>query len=256
MTAIKVAALLVLPAAACFCQDGCTRDEGYELCTSHSLSGFVAYTNTAEPTPGVSIQLWSKGWERLLDSTTTDDGGFFSLGDHPEGAYDLIADRKCWIHQKMIVNVSRKSKEELDFISDAEGDCSASQEGAAVRTAGRSITGWECANRTDLARNRSGELVWLEPGDLNRRITRRESPGAPSVVHSDQPEIRSDVSLDLVIGPDGAVCCMRVNAGDPLAVAPVIMAVRSWQFKPFTSHGRSSPVLAHVVVPYAYKPSH
>jgi Gram-negative bacterial TonB protein C-terminal len=53
-----------------------------------------------------------------------------------------------------------------------------------------------------------------------------------------QREIRGDVGVDVLVGPDGTVICTSGYMGHPMVVKDVEEAVRQWKFKPLTENNK------------------
>jgi len=51
-----------------------------EISVSRALAGHVLVWGTDEPASGVTVELCSPDWKRVLASTKTDEKGYFSLG--------------------------------------------------------------------------------------------------------------------------------------------------------------------------------
>lgn len=84
------------------------------------LRGFVGYTNTGEPVKDMLIECYASGWSKPVASTTSDASGLFSLPGLPEGTYNLKASKPGWATIKVVVNVTRKSKNFLDLVEELE----------------------------------------------------------------------------------------------------------------------------------------
>jgi hypothetical protein len=62
--------------------DGCARDDACrpeEVSVSRALAGHVAVLGTEEPASGVTVELCSPDWKKIIAATKTDDEGHFSF---------------------------------------------------------------------------------------------------------------------------------------------------------------------------------
>ncbi len=53
-----------------------------------------------------------------------------------------------------------------------------------------------------------------------------------------QRDIRGDVGVDVLVGPDGAVICTAGYLGHPMVLKDVEEAVRRWKFKPLKENNK------------------
>jgi hypothetical protein len=53
-----------------------------------------------------------------------------------------------------------------------------------------------------------------------------------------QRDIRGDVGMDVLVGPDGAVICTAGFLGHPMVVKDVEEAVRHWKFEPLKENNK------------------
>lgn len=53
-----------------------------------------------------------------------------------------------------------------------------------------------------------------------------------------QRDIRGDVGVDVLVGPDGAVICTAGYLGHPMVLKDVEEAVRQWKFKPLIENNK------------------
>ncbi len=63
---------------------------------------------------------------------------------------------------------------------------------------------------------------------MKARATQRVDLSGPAK----QRDIRGDVGVDVLVGPDGAVICTAGYLGHPIVLKDVEEAVRRWKFKP------------------------
>ena len=88
---------------------------------ARALSGWVLYTNTGTPMSSVAVERWTAGWKKVIESTKTDEKGFFKLSAVPEGTYWLTTRRKDLGCDRIIVRVRKNSENKLlSLITEAE----------------------------------------------------------------------------------------------------------------------------------------
>jgi len=212
----------------------CLWSAGAEYVTARSLSGFVGYTNTGTPTPGVVVERRSHDWKRVLAARTTDSQGRFSFGSVPAGTYYLRAYKRCMIDERQIVRVRAEGPDEISFVAEAgSGECLMQE----------SLPNW-CETTELPLRDAGGTFVWIGLKDVNARRLSKTSIGCPAL-DGDQ---RGDVEIQLLIGIDGAVSCARAAPGDLRKSSAVIDTVRTWRFKPYEYEGRNTAVFGYLVV--------
>jgi hypothetical protein len=56
-----------------------------KISVSRTLAGQVLVAGTDEPASGVTVELRSSDWKKVLASTKTDEKGYFLLGRQPAG---------------------------------------------------------------------------------------------------------------------------------------------------------------------------
>jgi len=71
---------------------------------------------------------------------------------------------------------------------------------------------------------------------MKARATKRVDLAGPAK----QRDIRGDVGVDILVGPDGSVICAVGFHGHPMLLKDVEEAVRQWKFKPLNE--RNKPV--------------
>jgi hypothetical protein len=68
----------------------------------------------------------------------------------------------------------------------------------------------------------------------NARATQKVDLSGPAK----QRDIRGDVSVYVLVGPDGAVICTSGYLGHPMVLKDVEEAVRQWKFKPLKENNK------------------
>ena len=80
---------------------------------TRSLSGHVYFGDPQVPASGAHVELCSDDWKTILDSTTTDSNGAFSLTERP-GKLFFIRISAHGVNQNLIrVRVSKRAKHDL-----------------------------------------------------------------------------------------------------------------------------------------------
>ena len=98
--------------------------------------------------------------------------------------------------------------------------------------------------RTDL----SGQPVQLlTPAVACGLLLAAQAPEYPTLASLTQLE--GEVSLQIVISPQGTVTVARILDGPPLLRAAAERAVRQWRFRPYTRNGRVLEAEARVALP-------
>ena len=86
-----------------------------EISVSRALAGHVLVWGTDEPASGVTVELCSPDWKRVLASTKTDGKGYFSLGKRPKGRlfYIRVSAPGMNIHELRVRLNKRAAQDEL-----------------------------------------------------------------------------------------------------------------------------------------------
>jgi hypothetical protein len=69
---------------------------------------------------------------------------------------------------------------------------------------------------------------------MKARATQRVDLSGPAK----QRDIRGNVGVDVLVGPDGAVICTAGYLGHPMVLKDVEEAVRQWKFKPLKENNQ------------------
>jgi hypothetical protein len=85
-----------------------------EVSVSRALAGHVAVLGTGEPASGVTVELCSPDWKRVLTSTKTDEKGHFSLEKPRNGTlfYIRLSAPGMDIYQ-LRVRIEKRAAQEL-----------------------------------------------------------------------------------------------------------------------------------------------
>jgi TonB family protein len=111
--------------------------------------------------------------------------------------------------------------------------------------------GGQFADQLDHQQISSGQdsPITISPAQAQALLVNKVEPDYPILAR--QARIEGTVTLDAVIGKDGAVRSLSVASGHPLLVPAAIAAVKQWRYKPYESSGEPSDVTTQVVVTFA-----
>ncbi len=93
--------------------------------------------------------------------------------------------------------------------------------------------------------------MWLNSQELEKRIRKRTPIQTPGTLGKNN--LHGTVALHILIGEDGAVKCVRVKEGHPLAISPAIDAVKDWVFEPYVVDDAPHAVLGEISVNYDFR---
>jgi hypothetical protein len=102
----------------CFVLSVASFSKAQEQVEAKELAGIVAITNVGTPVPDMLVELYNKGWRKRIAVTKTDANGFFRFPHRSEGKYYLRTSKAGFSSDKVIVMISKKSKEPLALITE------------------------------------------------------------------------------------------------------------------------------------------
>jgi TonB family protein len=91
--------------------------------------------------------------------------------------------------------------------------------------------------------------VWLSPDVAERRLRQRVEPQYPAEALAAHRS--GDVTLEVVVGIDGAIASVRTLSGDPLLAEAAATAVREWHYEPYRLQGRAAEFQTDVTLKFA-----
>ena len=91
-----------------------------------------------------------------------------------------------------------------------------------------------CVYRGDLLRASDGKVVRFSSAEMKDRATRRVELGG--ILR--QADISGTAIVDVLVGADGEVVCLKCQARHAFIRVEVEKAVKSWAFKPAESKGK------------------
>jgi hypothetical protein len=100
---------------------------------------------------------------------------------------------------------------------------------------------WPCGLGGDVLK-RGKVVVWLPFDELDRRATRRVALKLPPTLR-----VAGSVTVDVIIGADGQVKCVRAQKGHPILKKAAIEAARDWTFRPYDLDGSPQVVCGHLL---------
>lgn len=93
-----------------------------------------------------------------------------------------------------------------------------------------------CGNTSTLLRKSNGKVVWLSPKQMKAMSIDRAIPAFPKSCRC-----QGQISVAVVVNPEGKVACTHVISGHPLLATSSIEAASKWTFKPMPKRGRNIP---------------
>jgi hypothetical protein len=100
---------------------------------------------------------------------------------------------------------------------------------------------WPCGAESDLV-NQGGKIVWLSPEQLDKRALQRTPVKIPPTLR-----INGTITVDIIIGVDGHVKCVRALKGHPILKKAAMEAAQEWVFSPYESDHRQRAVCGHLL---------
>jgi hypothetical protein len=100
---------------------------------------------------------------------------------------------------------------------------------------------WPCGLGSEVLK-RGKAIVWLSSDELDRRATQRVAPKLPPTLR-----VAGSITVDVIIGIDGQVKCVRTQKGHPILKKAAIEAARGWTFRPYEVDGRRQVVCGHLL---------
>ncbi len=100
---------------------------------------------------------------------------------------------------------------------------------------------WPCGLGSDVLK-RGKTVVWLSSEELDRRATRRIAPKLSPTLR-----VAGSITVDVIIGSDGQVKCVRAQKGHPILKKAAVEAARDWIFTPYEVDGRPRVVCGHLL---------
>jgi protein TonB len=87
----------------------------------------------------------------------------------------------------------------------------------------------------------NGQPLWVGSAELKQHGITMPDPKLPSSLRA-----AGKVTVDVLVGPDGRVKCVRAEKGHPLLRQAILDAVKSWTFRPFSAGGHPVSIYAHL----------
>jgi protein TonB len=100
---------------------------------------------------------------------------------------------------------------------------------------------WPCGSDTQLIVDSNGQPLWVGSAELKQHGITMPDPKLPSSLRA-----AGKVTVDVLVGPDGRVKCVRAEKGHPLLRQAILDAVKSWTFRPFSAGGHPVSIYAHL----------
>lgn len=100
---------------------------------------------------------------------------------------------------------------------------------------------WPCGDEPQLLVDSSGKPIWIDSNELKQHGISMPGPKLPSSIRA-----MGKLTVDVVIGPDGRVKCIRAEKGHPLLRRALIEAVKTWRFLPFSAGKHPVSVYGHL----------
>jgi len=92
------------------------------------------------------------------------------------------------------------------------------------------------------------QSVWLAPAEAETRILTRTEPEYPPAALAAHRS--GAVVLEVEVAGDGSVSAVRPLSGDRVLSAAAAVAVRTWRYRPFRQHDRSTPFQTDVTLTF------
>jgi TonB family protein len=105
------------------------------------------------------------------------------------------------------------------------------------------------AGETLAAQRISSGYRWLAPEEAAARLRQRIEPQYPPDAIA--AHRTGEVTLEVLVGNDGAVASVRPLSGDPVLAAAAAEAVRSWHYEPYKHEGSPSAFQTDVTLTFA-----
>ena len=100
---------------------------------------------------------------------------------------------------------------------------------------------WPCDKGVVLLKDQQGAPVWIGFEELKQHATNAPIPPVPSGFRTS-----AHLVVDVLIGTDGRVGCVRVPEGHPLLQLAVYRAAKEWRFVPLVAGEHPVAVLGHL----------
>lgn len=120
-----------------------------------------------------------------------------------------------------------------------------------VRHGLRSLRDWPCVKSKHFLRDSRGNPVWLTSSQLVERAINRQSPERPALLGKNS--LHGEVTVQVLIGKDGRIECVRGVRGNPLAISSAVYSTPKWTFKPYLVDGEPRSVLGLLTVSYDFR---
>ncbi|MCW5970955.1 MAG: energy transducer TonB [Blastocatellales bacterium] len=115
----------------------------------------------------------------------------------------------------------------------------------------KSLKDWHCVRGKEFARDSKGQAIWLGTDDMMGLVIDKSPLKLPLLLGKNN--LQGIVNIDVLIGENGKVKCIRAVKGHPFAISSAIDAVPNWKFKPYTVDGVPSGVLGEMEIPYDFR---
>jgi len=100
---------------------------------------------------------------------------------------------------------------------------------------------WPCGDDPQLVVDSKGQPLWIGSAELKQHAIGMPRPKLPSSLRA-----AGILTVDVLVGPDGRVKCVRSEVGHPLLRSAIAEAVRNWRFRPFSAGGHPVSVYGHL----------
>lgn len=100
-----------------------------------------------------------------------------------------------------------------------------------------------CESHLELLKDGKGKPVKLSYEKLKERATNCETAKLPGLV-----DAKGSVTVQILVGPSGAVECAKAISGHPLTRRPAQDAAKKWTFKPLIEKGEKVAFIGILVI--------
>jgi hypothetical protein len=100
---------------------------------------------------------------------------------------------------------------------------------------------WPCGGDVQLIVDSKGQPLWIGSDELKQHAISMPSPKFPSSIRA-----TGRLTIDVIVGLDGHVKCIRAEKGHPLLRSAIVEAVKTWTFRPFSAGKHPVSVYGHL----------
>jgi outer membrane biosynthesis protein TonB len=122
--------------------------------------------------------------------------------------------------------------------------------GWAKQSTSINLSEWECAKDYLQGQGKSVPVAYRNSSQISKSVEHSEPLEIPCCAQN--LNIKGEVTLDVVIDPNGNLKCARGIKGNPIAITSAVASLPKWRFRIYRKGGKLSIVIGQLTLPYDF----